>query len=119
MTWKLMFTACPFGPKHDLTAWKRGIASAAQEALLISGLKQPDRAIRIEAEFRFRRPKSTKATARPTSRPDVEQLTKLVNSSLSGIIYPSKRSGLPVGLSVGKDYAIDAPYVQIVITEVA
>ena len=51
MTWQLSFEADPIGEKADLTAWKRGIAMAAQEALLTKRLRQFDGPLAISAEL--------------------------------------------------------------------
>src|SRR5690606_34348052 len=62
--WQLRFEAAPLGKRVDGAAWRRGIAMAAQEALLTKRLRQFDGPLVISASFRLPRPRSAAKTAK-------------------------------------------------------
>lgn len=119
MTWQLGFEAAPLGKKTDLTAWKRGIAMAAQEALLTKRLRQFDGPLAISASFHLPRPRSAAKTAKAITRPGGFELAKIVDDGLRGIIYPSTRGGQIVRCDIEKKWVDGPGSVLVVIWEVA
>lgn len=117
MTWRLEFEAPAPGKQNDLTDWKRNIAAAAQEALLVSGLTACDVPLSIDAEYYIDRPRSAKRTARHVTNPGSFALTLVVRDGLRGIIYPGKREGHIVRCDVSKEYTDGPGYVRIIIEE--
>ena len=119
MTWQLSFEADPIGEKADLTAWKRGIAMAAQEAMLLKQLRQFDGPLSIHATFNLTRPRSAAKTAKAITRPGGFDLAKIVDDGLRGIIYPSTRGGQIVRCDIEKRWVDGPGSVLVVIWEVA
>ncbi len=119
MTWQLSFEADPIGKKADSTAWKRGIAMAAQEAMLLKQLRQFDGPLSISAAFNLTRPRSVAKTAKAITRPGGFDLAKIVDDGLRGIIYPSTRGGQIVRCDIEKRWVDGPGSVLIAIWEVA
>jgi len=119
VTWRLGFEADPIGKKADLTAWKRGIAMAAQEALLTNQLRQFDGPLAVSASFHLPRPRSAAKAAKPITRPGGFDLAKVVDDGLRGIIYPSTRGGQIVRCVIEKKWVDGPGSVLVVIREVA
>lgn len=119
MTWRLSLEADPIGKKANSTAWKGGIAMAAQEALLTNQLRQFDGPLAISASFHLPRPRSAAKTAKAITRPGGFDLAKIVDDGLRGIIYPSTRGGQIVRCDIEKRWVDGPGSVLVVIWEVA
>lgn len=119
MTWQLGFEAAPLGQKMDGAAWRRGIAMAAQEAMLTKRMRQFDGPLAVSASFHLPRPRSAAKAAKPITRPGGFDLARIVDDGLRGIIYPSTRGGQIVRCDIEKKWVDGPGSVLIAIWEVA
>ena len=118
LKWQLRFEAAPLGNRMDGAAWKRGIAMAAQEAMLTKRMRQFDGPLAVSASFRLPRPRSAAKTAKCITRPGGFDLARIVDDGLRGIIYPSTRGGQIVRCDIEKRWVDGPGSVLIVIREV-
>ncbi len=119
MTWQLGFEAAPLGNKMDGASWRRGIAMAAQEALLTKRLRQFDGPLAVSASFHLPRPRSAAKAAKCITRPGGFDLARIVDDGLRGIIYSSTRGGQIVRCVIEKKWVDGPGSALVVIREVA
>ena len=103
---------------HRLIPLRRGTAWSATFGLLALQHK-PSRplagAVRVSMAFQFHRPASAKKRARPTVRPDVENLCKGLLDSLNGVFWADDAQ--VTSLELHKVYA-DPVGVSVMIWEI-
>jgi Holliday junction resolvase RusA-like endonuclease len=104
--------------RQRVSSWRLAIAqAAARECSALDALAFPEGPVRVSCAFRMPRPKTApKRVVCPTTKPDVDKLSRLALDELTGIVW--KDDSQVCELLAVKAYATGIPGVTITINAI-